>query len=118
MIKPIMLVMGTLLMTGCLFTVDSDHRSDDARWSEREVTRLEKGHTSSQTVRSIFGEPTRESHFDDGSALWHYTRKENVDTEVGVFLLFHLDVKRDIVQQLTIEISDGVVRDYWLEESR
>ena len=109
---------GMLMMTGCLFTVDSDSHSQSAQWSDREVSRIVRGRTSENWVRSSFGEPTRSTEFEDGSTLWHYNNRSKVETEVGLFLLFHIDVEKDVEQKLSIEFKDGIVRDYWLEESR
>ena len=118
MLIRIFMLVGMLSMTGCLFTVDSDIHSRSASWSEQEVSRIVRGQTSENWVRNSFGAPTRSTQFDDGSALWHYSNKSKVETEVGLFLLFHIDVEKEVEQQLSIEIKDGVVRDYWVEESR
>tara|TARA_R100001377_G_scaffold22753_1_gene12215 strand:- start:285 stop:644 length:360 start_codon:yes stop_codon:yes gene_type:complete len=116
--KRIFMLMGMLLMTGCLFTVDSDTHTQSVRWSDQEVARIVRGQTSANWVRSSFGEPTRSTEFDDGASLWHYSNRSKVETEVGLFLLFHIDVEREVERQLSIEIKDGVVRDYWTQESR
>ena len=118
MLKRIIVLMGILMMTGCLFTVDSDGHSQSARWSDQELSRIVPGQTSANWVRSSFGEPTRSTEFEDGSVIWYYSNRSRVETEVGLFLLFHIDVERDVEQRLSIEIKDGVVRDYWIEESR
>lgn len=107
-----------LLLTGCLFTVDSDTQTESARWSPQEVSRIQRGQTSVSWVRSSFGEPNRRTQFEDGSQLWHYSNKSEVETEVGLFLLFHIDVEKTKESQLSIEIKDGVVTDYWIEDSR
>ncbi len=116
--KRLMVISGMLLMTGCLFTVDSDTRTQNASWSEREVSRMQRGQTSASWVRSNFGEPSRKTRFEDGSQLWHYSNKSEVETELGLFLLFHIDVEKTQESQLSIEITDNVVTDYWVEDSR
>ena len=118
MLIRILMLVGMLSLTGCLFTVDSDSHSQSASWSDKEVSRIERGRTSANWVRSSFGAPSRSTEFDDGSSLWHYSNKSKVETEVGLFLLFHIDVEKEVEQQLSIEIKDGVVRDYWVQESR
>lgn len=118
MLKRIFLLMGMLLMTGCLFTVDSDRHSENARWSEHQVSTMVRGQTSTSWVRSSFGTPMRTTQFEDGSELWQYSNRSKVQTEVGLFLIFHIDVEKDVEQQLSIETKDGVVRDYWVQESR
>lgn len=111
-------VIGMLMMTGCLFTVDSDSHSQSARWSDQEVSRIVRGQTNASWVRNTFGEPSRSTEFEDGSSLWRYSNRSKVETEVGLFLLFHIDVEKDVEQQLSIEIENGLVRDYWIDESR
>ncbi len=36
-----------------------------------------------------------------------------METVVGLFLLFRIDVEKEVEQQLSIENKDGVVSDYW-----
>lgn len=118
MLIRIFMFVGMLSMTGCLFTVDSDSHSRSASWSDQEVSRIVRGQTSANWVRSSFGIPIRSTEFEDGTAIWHYSNKSKVETEVGLFLLFHIDVEKEVEQQLSIEIKDGVVSDYWVEENR
>ena len=118
MIKRLIMLAGMLLLTGCLFTVDSGTHTQSARWSEHEVSRIQRGQTSVSWVRSSFGEPSRTTQYEDGSQLWHYSNRSEVETEVGLFLLFHIDVEKSQESQLSIEIKDGVVADYWIEEIR
>ncbi len=114
----LLLVFGMLSMTGCLFTVDSDTHTSSASWSQAEVSRIQRGQTSASWVRSNFGEPGRRTQFEDGSQLWHYSNRSEVETELGLFLLFHIDVEKTKESQLSIEITDNVVTDYWIEDSR
>ena len=118
MLKTMALTGAMLMMTGCLFTVDSDHRSDAASWNEHDVARIVRGQTSESWVRTSFGEPMRTTVFEDGTQVWHYTNTAEEDTEVGLFLLFHIDVEREVRQDLSIEFSQGVVTDYWVKERR
>jgi hypothetical protein len=37
---------------------------------------------------------------------------------VGVFLLFSFDVEQERVETLSIEFTNGVVTNYWIEEDR
>lgn len=112
------LLTGMLMLTGCLFTVDSDRRAGAAGWSEHELARIVRGQTADSWVRTHFGEPLRTTAYEDGTQLWHYINSTEEDTEVGVFLLFHIDVEREVIQELAIEISQGVVTDYWVKERR
>lgn len=115
MVKRVLLAMGVLSMTGCLFTVDSDRHEGASPWSEGQVARIERGTTSAAWVRTSFGEPERTTHYDDGSEVWRYTNTSKVDTEVGFFLLFHVDVENEQKEQLFIEIKEERVSDYWMQ---
>lgn len=110
-----LILSGTILMTGCLFTVDSDRHVSDAQWSDHEVARIEPGRTSEAWVRTTFGEPERRTEYEDGASVWHYESSNRVDTEVGLFLLFHIDVDSREEKRLSIELRQGVVTDYWVE---
>lgn len=113
-----MLMLGMAAMTGCLFTVDSDRDMGSSQWSDHEVARIQPGHTSESWVRTTFGEPQRRTEYEDGSSVWRYENTSSVDTEVGLFLLFHIDVESREEQHLAVEMKDGVVSDYWVETRR
>jgi len=40
------------------------------------------------------------------------------ETEVGVFLIFAVDVEEERIETLSIEFADGVVSNYWIDEER
>jgi hypothetical protein len=40
-----------------------------------------------------------------------------VETEVGLFLLFHVDVEKEYQEQLFVEIRDARVKDYWMQSN-
>lgn len=107
-----------LAMTGCLVTVDSDSRAVHTVWDEGEVGRLQVGRSDQDWVRSSFGEPMTKLNYADGSEIWKYRNRSEKDTEVGVFLLFSVDVEQERIDTLTIEFVDGIVHNYWVEERR
>ena len=113
-----MLLLGITAMTGCLFTVDSDRDSGGSQWSDQELARIQPGQTTESWVRTTFGEPKRRTEYEDGSSVWHYENTSRVDTEVGLFLLFHIDVESREEQHLAVEMKDAVVSDYWVETRR
>ncbi len=105
-------------MTGCLFTVDSDRHEGNSQWSDQQLARIRPGQTTESWVRTTFGEPERLTEYEDGSEVWHYENTSRVDTEVGMFLLFHIDVESREEKRLAIEIKNGVVSDYGVESQR
>lgn len=113
-------IAGALLLTltGCLVTVDSDSRPIHTVWDDGDVTRLELGNSNQEWVRSSFGEPVTKLNYADGTEIWKYRNRSEKDTEVGLFLVFSLDVESERVETLSIEFLDGVVSNYWIEEER
>lgn len=106
-----------LLLNGCLVTVESDTDSVETVWSDSEVSRLELGRSDEQWVRDSFGEPASKLSYADGSQVWKYRNVSERDFELGVFLVFSIDVEEERVETLSIEFREGVVTKYWIEES-
>ena len=107
-----------LTLTGCLVAVDSDSRALQTVWSEGDVSRLEVGRSNARFVRDTFGEPTSRLTYADGMEVWKYRNRSEKDTEVGVFLLFSIDVEEERIETLSIEFAAGVVNNYWIDEQR
>lgn len=108
--------LAALMMTGCLFVVDSKERSHGEQWTRVEADRIEHGETSAGWIRSSFGEPDRRTTYEDGSELWRYSNRTTRDSQFSLFLLFDIDLERDHTDTLTLEIRDGVVTDHWVEK--
>lgn len=118
MIKNAFMAILALALTGCLVAVDSDSRALRTVWSEGDVSRLEVGSSDEQFVRDTFGEPISRLTYADGSAVWKYRNRSEKETEVGVFLLFSIDVEEERTETLSIEFADGIVSNYWIDEER
>ncbi|MFT4887620.1 MAG: hypothetical protein ACJAY7_001778 [Pseudohongiellaceae bacterium] len=118
MIKTITAMVVGLTLTGCLVTVDSDSRSILTVWDEGDVTRLELGSSDQDWVRSSFGEPISKLNYADGTEIWKYRNRSEKDTEVGLFLVFSVDIESERIETLSIEFVDGLVSNYWVEEDR
>ena len=50
--------------------------------------------------------------------IWKYRNRSEKDTEVGLFLIFSVDVEEERTETLSIEFTDDVVTNYWIEEDR
>ena len=118
MIKKALLLAMAVTMTGCLVTVDSDSRPLQTVWNEGDVTRLQVGQSDKQWVRNSFGDPVTKLNYADGTEIWKYRNRSEKDTEVGLFLIFSVDVEEERVETLSIEFADGIVSNYWIEEKR
>ncbi|MDP2283843.1 MAG: hypothetical protein Q8L06_06860 [Pseudohongiella sp.] len=112
-------LMGTsilcLSLMGCLFVVDSKQNAGRTQWHEDERAQLVSGQTSATWVRETFGLPDRSSVRDDGSEVWRYRNTRSKETEIGMFLLFNIDVSRDEQETLVIVMRDGLVSEHWVE---
>ena len=118
MIRKALLVAMAMALTGCLITVDSDSRPIHTVWNEGEVTRLQIGQSDQQFVRNSFGEPLTKLTYADGTEIWKYGNRAEKDTEVGLFLVFSVDIEEERVDTLSIEFVDGVISNYWVEQER
>ena len=118
MIKNTLAALLALALAGCLVTIDSDSRALRTIWSEGDVARLEIGRSDEGFVRSTFGDPTSKLTYADGTEIWKYRNRSEKDTEVGVFLIFSVDVEEERIETLSIEFVDGVVSNYWIDEER
>ena len=105
-----------LALNGCLLTVDSDGRVLDSSFDEGDVNRLQVGKTDTQWVRSTFGDPTTRLSYADGTEVWKYRNRSEKDTEVGLFLVFSVDLEEERIETLSIEFDQGLVSNYWIEE--
>lgn len=118
MIKKVLLLVICVALTGCLITVDSDSRPLHTVWNEGEVARLQVGQSNEDYVRTSFGDPTTKLTYADGTEIWKYRNRSEKDTEVGVFLVFSVDIEEERTETLSIEFVNGVVSNYWIEEDR
>ena len=118
MIRAIAVFTLGLLLNGCLVTVESDSDSVQMVWSESDVSRLQLGRSDTDWVRSSFGDPVTKLNYADGTERWKYRNISEKDTVVSVFLLFSFDVEQERIETLSIEFTNGVVTNYWIEEDR
>ena len=118
MIKKALLLVMSVVLTGCLVTVDSDSRPLQTVWNESDVSRLQLGESNQDWVSTSFGNPITKLSYADGTEIWKYRNRSEKDTEVGLFLVFSVDVEAERTKTLSIEFTDGVVTNYWIEEDR
>jgi hypothetical protein len=118
MIKKALLIAMCIALTGCLITVDSDSRPLQTVWNEGDVSRLQIGTSDQDWVSTSFGVPISRLSYADGSEIWKYRNRSEKDTEVGLFLVFSVDIEEERTETLSIEFTEGVVSNYWIEEDR
>lgn len=118
MVKNSLLLLACITLTGCLFTLNSDGRILSSVWDEADVNRLQLGQSDTEWVRTTFGDPTSLVSYADGTEVWKYRNRSEKDVEVGLFLIFSVDIEEERVETLTIEFDQGVVSNYSIEEVR
>jgi len=104
-----------MALMSCLFVVDSKQTAARTQWHDEGRERIVAGQTESSWVRTTFGAPDRVSTYDDGTEVWRYRNSSSSESRVGLFLLFRINIDREEVETLALEIRDGVVTDHWVE---
>jgi hypothetical protein len=79
---------------------------------------LQLGESSQDWVSTSFGNPISKLTYADGTEIWKYRNRSEKDTEVGLFLVFSVDIEEQRTETLSIEFTDGTVTNYWIEEDR
>ena len=118
MSKKTLLLVMSIVLTGCLVTVDSDSRPLQTVWNEADVSRLQLGESNLDWVSTSFGNPITKLTYADGMEIWKYRNRSEKDTKVGLFLVFSVDIEEERTETLSIEFIDGLVTNYWIEEDR
>jgi hypothetical protein len=115
MIRMFALAALCISLMGCLFVVDSKQKSGRTQWYQSDLNQVVNGQTEAGWIRNAFGEPDRISRYDNGSEIWRYRNTTSTRSEIGLFLLFNIDVERDQEEVLALEIVNERVEDYWVE---
>lgn len=116
MIRMFAVAVICISLMGCLFVVDSKQKAGRTQWYQSDLNQVVSGETDAAWIRDAFGEPERISRYDDGSEIWRYRNTSSSRSEIGLFLLFNIDVERDQEEVLALEINNGRVSDYWVEK--
>ena len=96
MIRMVLIGLMSITLSACLLTVDSDNRITQSAWNQGDVQRMKVGQSDMDWVRTAFGEPASRLRYADGTEIWKYRNRHEKDTEVGLFLLFSVDVEEEI----------------------
>ena len=118
MIRMVLIGLMSITLSACLLTVDSDNRITQSAWNQGDVQRMKVGQSDMDWVRTAFGEPASRLRYADGTEIWKYRNRHEKDTEVGLFLLFSVDVEEEIIETLAVEFVDGIVDNYWIETDK
>ena len=89
-----------------------------AGWNEADVSRLQLDESNHDWVSTSFGNPITKLTYADGTGIWKYRNRSEKDTEVGLFLVFSMDIEEERTETLSIKFTDGLVTNYWIAKDR
>ena len=118
MIKKALLLVMSIVLTGCLVTVDSDSRPLQTVWSEMDVSGLQFGESDQNWASTSFGNPITKLTYACETEIWKYRNRSEKDTEVDLFLVLSVDIEEERTETLSVKFTDGLVTNYWIEEHR
>lgn len=105
-----------LLVSGCMFTVDSSSRYRDGPLHDRAtLNAIQPGRTTRDWLLDNLGPPSSSYTNDAGRTVLRYVSVEERDTEVAFLLLFAIDPSGEEIKTLHVEIQRGAVSSYWIE---
>ncbi len=118
MIGKILLLAMCFTLTGCLMSIGSDHHYTHTSWDRYEAERMIVGSTTSVWITNTFGRPDSRVRYENGREVWEYENRGERDTRFSLFLILDVDLEIEHIETLSIELEDGVVTNYWIEEYR
>ena len=108
----------SIVLTGCLVTVYLDSRPLQTVWNETDISRLQFGESNQGWVSTSFGSPITKLTYACGTEIWKYRNRSEKDTEVGLFLVFSVDIEEERTETLSLKFTDGLVTNYWIAKDR
>ncbi|MCE2424072.1 MAG: hypothetical protein J4F45_03060 [Pseudomonadales bacterium] len=107
---------ATLGLGGCVFVVDSDshYRHGKLRGSTS-LDAIKPGTTSREWILEKLGQPHSSYVNEAGNEVLRYLSVYEHDTEVAFFLLFDIDVSKEEINTLHVELEEDLVRSFWID---
>ncbi|MDB9968543.1 hypothetical protein OAE08_02615 [Gammaproteobacteria bacterium] len=108
----------SIVLTGCLVTVELDSRPLQTVGNETDISSLQFGESNQDWVSTSFGSPITKLTYACGTEIWKYRNCSEKDTEVGLFLVFSVDIEEERTETLSLKFTDGLVTNYWIAKDR
>lgn len=112
----LMVIVAGFVATGCLLTVESDSRWRHGSAAMDSADRIVSGTTTRDWILAHLGNPDSSYVNARGNEVVRYVSRRETDTEVRLLLLFSIDVSEEDVHTIHVEIEDGIVKGWWLEQ--
>ncbi len=106
-----------LTSAGCLVMTGSSEYETGVKVTETTLERLQKGETTEEWVRATLGEPSNVSEVEGqpNVKILRYDHTKRRSSGGTVFLLFAGGDEKETKSRVYVEITDGIVSDYWTE---
>jgi hypothetical protein len=115
----VLILVGILPLTGCLvYSSDVSYGDKGKPLSDHTLHQIECGQTTRDWVIATFGEPSQQRTTKDGLEVLEYRYSRKKDNNFVLLPFVIINDEGEDKQTVFIEISDGVVKNYWQETSR
>ncbi len=112
-------LLSILPVSGCLIYHDGTHYRDKGKpVSSRTLDQIECGTTTKDWVLATFGEPSQQSTAPGGVEVLEYRYVRKKDNQFLVLPFVIVNDEGEDKQTLHFEINDGIVTNFWKEESK
>lgn len=111
------------ILQGCLISGNSSTSVTGKYLSETTMEQIQPGVTTEAWVLATLGTPTSRGEWtkaEDGSKgeIWRYEWTKRKDSSGSVFLLLDTGSRQVYSKTTYIELLDGVVTRYWIEDDK
>jgi outer membrane protein assembly factor BamE (lipoprotein component of BamABCDE complex) len=112
-------LLGVLAVGGCVVYHDNTHYQEKGKpISNRTLDQIECGTTTKSWVLATLGEPSQQSTTDKGVEVLEYRYGRKKDNQFVFVPFVFINDNGEDKQTLYFEISDGIVTNFWKEESK
>ena len=112
-------LLGILPLGGCLiYSHDTHYREKGKPVSDRTLDQIECGATTEDWVRATLGDPSQQSTTAEGTEVLEYRYAKKKDNQFLLLPFVIVNDNGEEKQTLYFEITNGVVTNFWEEESK
>jgi len=109
-------VAATLCLGGCMFVVETDsHYRHGKLHGGTALDAIKPGTTTRDRILETLGPPNSSHVNEAGNEVLRYLSVYEEETNVAFFLLFDIDVSKEQINTLHVEIEGDVVKSFWID---
>jgi len=113
------LLLGILPVTGCVVYRNNTHYGEKGKpVSSRTLDQIECGATTKDWVVATLGEPSQQSQAGEGVEVLEYRYSRKKDNQFLILPFVIINDEGENIQTLHFEIRNGVVTNFWKEDSK